>query len=150
MMHDDAVLCAAISRNADMLATASKSGQIKVWKIMTGKCLRKFEQAHSLPISSLSFLKDGSSVVTGSHDNLLRVHGLKSGKMLKVGHVFLWFIFVPLKSILKELRGHKSFVTSSALSADGGRIIRFVCERKPQPMCAAAMDATFSGATLHF
>ena len=74
MMHDDAVLCAAISRNADMLATASKSGQIKVWKIMTGKCLRKFEQAHTLPISSLSFLKDGSSLVTGSHDNLLRVH----------------------------------------------------------------------------
>ena len=30
MMHDDAVLCAAISRNAEMLATASKSGQIKV------------------------------------------------------------------------------------------------------------------------
>lgn len=105
MMHDDAVLCAAVSRNADMLATASKSGQIKVWKIITGKCLRKFEQAHTLPISSLSFLKDGSSVVTGSHDNLLRVHGLKSGKMLK------------------ELRGHKSFVTSSALSPDGSRII---------------------------
>jgi WD40 repeat-containing protein SMU1 len=107
MMHDDAVLCAAISRNAEMLATASKSGQIKVWKIMTGKCLRKFEQAHTLPISSMSFLKDGSSLVTGSHDNLLRVHGLKSGKMLK------------------ELRGHKSFVTSSAMSPDGARIIRF-------------------------
>ena len=90
MMHDDAVLCAAISRNAEMLATASKSGQIKVWKIMTGKCLRKFEQAHTLPISSLSFLKDGSSLVTGSHDNLLRVHPLPLKHQLVVGIVLIW------------------------------------------------------------
>ena len=56
MMHDDAVLCAAVSRNSDMLSTA----KIEVWKIITGKSLEKFEQAHTLPISSLSFLNDGS------------------------------------------------------------------------------------------
>ena len=30
-----------------MLATGSEGGQIFVWKIASGQCLRKFEKAHS-------------------------------------------------------------------------------------------------------
>ena len=36
-----------ISRDSEMLATGSEGGQIFVWKIASGQCLRKFEKAHS-------------------------------------------------------------------------------------------------------
>lgn len=34
-------------RDSEMLATGSEGGQIFVWKIASGQCLRKFEKAHS-------------------------------------------------------------------------------------------------------
>lgn len=44
----------------------------KVWKISTGQCLRKVERAHSEGLTSLSFNKDNSQVVSTSFDNNIR------------------------------------------------------------------------------
>ena len=41
-----AVLCSAFSRDAEYLATGSQGGKLKVWKVSTGTCLRRFNQAH--------------------------------------------------------------------------------------------------------
>ena len=102
-----------------MLATAGQDGQVKVWRVRTGKVLRRFERAHSSGVSSLCFNTDGSQVkktygspppppppaacvdsfktsllftpevilgsqlLSASVDSTVRVHGLRSGKMLK-------------------------------------------------------------------
>jgi WD40 repeat-containing protein SMU1 len=85
MMHEQPVLCAAFNRDSELLATGSQDGKVKVWKISTGACLRKFNKAHSAGITSLCFSrdKDSSQILTGSFDHLARIHGLKSGKTLK-------------------------------------------------------------------
>ncbi len=47
----------------------------------------------------------GWQVLSGSFDGSVRVHGLKSGKMLK------------------ELRGHTSYVNDAVWSADGSQVV---------------------------
>lgn len=76
-----------------------------MFKIKTGQLLRKFDSAHSQGITSLSFSRDGTHVLSASYDGLARVHGLKSGKLLK------------------EFRGHTSYVNCAIYSPDGTQVI---------------------------
>jgi len=105
MMMDKAVLSLSFSRDSEMLATGSQSGQIKVWKITTGQCLRNIERGHAEGVTSLNFNKDNSQVLSTSFDNHIRIHGLKSGKMLK------------------EFRSHTSFVNHAVFTQDGHNIV---------------------------
>uniref|UniRef100_A0A803KNC6 WD40 repeat-containing protein SMU1 n=1 Tax=Chenopodium quinoa TaxID=63459 RepID=A0A803KNC6_CHEQI len=105
MMHEEAVLCADFSRDSEMLASGSQDGKIKVWRIRTGQCLRRLERAHSMGITSLCFSRDGSQILSTSFDSTARVHGLKSGKLLK------------------EFRGHTSYVNHAIFTNDGSRVI---------------------------
>lgn len=77
---------------------------MQVWKIRTGQCLRKYERAHTQGVTSVSFSRDGTHVLSSSYDGLIRVHGIKSGKMLK------------------ELRGHTSYVNDAVYSPDGSQV----------------------------
>lgn len=105
MMHDDAVICIAFSKDSEYLASATISGNIKVWKLTTGACVRRFNAAHTQGITSLCFNRDGSQLLSTSYDNSIRLHGLKSGKTLK------------------EFKGHTSYVNGAIFSRDGNMII---------------------------
>ena len=106
MMMEDAVLSVAFSRDSEMLASGSETGEIRVWKVGTGQCLRKFERAHGKGITCLQFSKDNSQILSASFDTTVRLHGLKSGKTLK------------------EFRGHSSYVNSATFTIDGHNIVR--------------------------
>eukprot|EP00238_Polyblepharides_amylifera_P004364 CAMPEP_0196575252 /NCGR_PEP_ID=MMETSP1081-20130531/4771_1 /TAXON_ID=36882 /ORGANISM="Pyramimonas amylifera, Strain CCMP720" /LENGTH=512 /DNA_ID=CAMNT_0041893503 /DNA_START=37 /DNA_END=1575 /DNA_ORIENTATION=+ len=105
MMHDEAVLSLNFSRDSEMLASGSQDGKIKVWKIRTGQCLRKLDHAHTQGVTSVCFSRDGGQILSASFDGLVRVHGLKSGK------------------ILKEFRGHSSYVNDAIYTADGSKVM---------------------------
>lgn len=105
MLMEEAVMSLAYSRDSEMLASGSQSGKVKIWKIATGQCLRKLEKAHSLGVTCIQFSRDNSQVLTASFDTYVRIHGLKSGKMLK------------------EFRGHTSFVNDITFTADGHNIL---------------------------
>eukprot|EP01038_Epipyxis_sp_PR26KG_P011992 gene11992-16055_t len=100
MVQEGPVTCCTFSKDSDHLATGSQTGQIKVWKLSSGVCLRKFMQAHPQGITSLTFARDGTQILSTSFDQTARMHGLKSGKTLK------------------EFRGHTSFVNCAIYGKD--------------------------------
>ena len=104
MMHDTAVLAMSWSRDGEWLTTASQDGEIRVWKVDVGKCLKKFVKAHHEGITSVTFSRDKSQVLSASFDGTAKVHGLRSGKMLK------------------EFRGHTSYVNAAIYDEEGGKV----------------------------
>ncbi len=132
MMHDSAVLAASISRDSEMLVTGSADGVLKVWRLHTGECVRRFGAAHAASVTSCTFSRDGTHVLSASCDATARVHGLKSSKLLK------------------ELRGHASFVNCAAYTADEAGIItagadgtlRFWDSRTGEPGAVARLPSS--------
>lgn len=105
MMHDKAVIALAFSKDSELLATGSQDGQMKVWRVATGQCVRRFEKAHANGISAITWSKDSTHLLTASFDMTARGHGIKSGKTLK------------------EYRGHTSYVNAAIYSRDGSKVL---------------------------
>jgi WD40 repeat-containing protein SMU1 len=102
MLHEEAVLALAVSRDSELIASGGKDGKLKVWRLRSGDCLRKFASAHGdAAVSAVAFSRDASNVLSGGGDGTARVFGLRSG------------------NCLKEFRGHTSAVTAVAFLDDG-------------------------------
>jgi len=104
-MHDEAILCVNFTKDGECLVSGSQDGNIKVWQIRTGRCLRKFMNAHSEGVLSVSFSKDGFKILSSSFDHTVKIHGLKSGRTIKT------------------FRGHNGFVYSAIWVKGGSQIL---------------------------
>lgn len=66
MMHEKAVIAVAFSKDSELLASGSQDGQIKVWRVATGQCVRRYEKAHSGGVTCIVWSKDSSQLLTGA------------------------------------------------------------------------------------
>jgi WD40 repeat-containing protein SMU1 len=105
MMHNTSILCLAFSQDSEYLASGSEDGMVKIWRISTGKCVKRLEKAHSKAVTSVAFTSDNAQILSSSHDHLVRLHSLQSG------------------ALLKEFTGHSSYVNSAIFSADQTNVI---------------------------
>ncbi|EDO06895.1 WD domain G-beta repeat containing protein [Babesia bovis T2Bo] len=105
MLHDTLIVSLAVSRDSEILASGDKDGNIKIWKIATGECMRKMDNAHDGAVTCMTFSRNSMSLLTGSFDKTAKIHGLKSGRSIK------------------EFKGHHSIVNAAIYSYDGNKVI---------------------------
>lgn len=72
MIQDSAISTCAFHFEGVMLATGSASGQVKIWNVYTGACVRTIDRAHAQAINQVVFNRPGTHVLTGSFDQLIR------------------------------------------------------------------------------
>ncbi|KAJ2719780.1 hypothetical protein GGI07_005005 [Coemansia sp. Benny D115] len=100
MMMEGAITSLAFSHSGDLICSGAKDGKIKIWKTASGTSHKKLPAAHTQEVTCVAFSADDSQVLSGSYTGALRIHGLKSGNMLK------------------ELRGHSAAITGAIFFAD--------------------------------
>ncbi|KAJ2519402.1 hypothetical protein H4217_002710 [Coemansia sp. RSA 1939] len=117
MMMEESVTALAFSSSGELVCSGAKNGKIKVWKVKSGLSYKRFSAAHSQSVSCVCFSNQTSNdddddntqqqqqILSGGVDNIVRIHGLKSGKMLK------------------EFRGHSAAVTSAIFNHDNTRVL---------------------------
>ena len=65
MMHEKAVIAVAFNKDSELLASGSQDGQVKVWRVATGQCVRRYEKAHNEGVTCITWSKDGTQLLTG-------------------------------------------------------------------------------------
>lgn len=87
--HDGAITALTASHDCTMLASGDIDGNVSVWSMTSGKCLRQIAAFSSAAVSCLNFSPDASRLLAGgSRDGTVRELGLRTGRALKefVGH----------------------------------------------------------------
>jgi len=72
MIMDTAVLCLSFAKDSEHLASGSQDGKIFVWNASDGSLVRKFNSAHSQGVTCICFNSDGSQILSGGFDNVVR------------------------------------------------------------------------------
>lgn len=83
MIMETAVLAMAFAPDNQTLAVGTLNGDVALWKVSTGSCIRRIPKAHSGAVASLQFAPDGHSLLTAGYDGGLRLYNLRTGALLR-------------------------------------------------------------------
>ena len=98
-LRTNSVTALAFSSDGKTLATAYNT--IQLWNVETGENIGALEGHLHQSINSLSFLPDGSSIVSASLDGTVRLWDISTQMFLDLGHItYLSFFFSPDSTIL--------------------------------------------------
>ena len=98
--HTDRVRSVSFSPDGSLLASGSKDGTIKLWRVSDGALVRTLT-GHTGFVRSVSFSPDGRLLASGSHDHTIKLWRVSDG------------------SLVRTLTGHTGFVRSVSFSPDG-------------------------------
>lgn len=101
--HDDAISSLQVSNDGALLASASVDGQVKIWRIDNGNCLRSFQV--NAVVADIAFSPDSSHLLLALNDGKVREFGLRAGRMLK------------------ESNAHKSYVNVCFYHVNNDRLV---------------------------
>jgi len=106
IVHEDSVTCVntKVQPSGILLVTASLDKTIKIWNMLTGKCLMKI--ATPSAVNVIYFSNHDNTIISGYPNGSIKVHGLTSGGVE-----------------LKDFSGHRSFVNSIIQFDDGEKIL---------------------------
>ncbi|XP_954516.1 uncharacterized protein TA19400 [Theileria annulata] len=85
MLHETLITCLAVSRDSEVLASGDQKGNIKIWKIDTGECLKTMNNSHKGAVTCATFSRDSSCLLTGSFDSLARFYLTMDGTRVITG-----------------------------------------------------------------
>ncbi|CAO3610211.1 unnamed protein product [Cunninghamella echinulata] len=105
MAMNESVICLAYSQNGELLVSGSTDGKISVWKVHSGVCKRRISPAHSQGVTTISINRNTTQILSGSYDQLIKIHEIQSGKLLK------------------EFKGHSAFVNNVVYINNDNHII---------------------------
>src|SRR5262245_53930735 len=98
--HDSWVYGVAFSPDGKQIASASKTGEIKVWERATGNEVHRL-LGHMAPAFAVAYRPDGKQLASAGWDNTVRIWDLQTGKQLS------------------SLTEHREFVSAVVYSPDG-------------------------------
>ena len=90
--HAARVLAIDLSPDGKLLATGggepSRSGEVKLWEIASGRLVRSWDTLHSDTVFAVRFSPDGSRLATGAADKFVKVVAIADGQELRAfeGH----------------------------------------------------------------
>lgn len=64
MSHDSGISAVCWSSNTELIATATRKGEIKIWLLKTGACVRKWSNAHS---EGVTCQKDTENIISNTY-----------------------------------------------------------------------------------
>ncbi len=105
MVMETAILSMSFSHDGTLLAVGTLNGDVAIWRVSTGSCIKRIPKAHSSGVSAVRFSRDGNSLLTCGFDNALRLYNLRNGAMQR------------------EYVGHAEFVLDCQFSFEGVRVL---------------------------
>ncbi|KAI3378696.1 hypothetical protein SNEBB_005621 [Seison nebaliae] len=105
MKMNNCILSLTFTSDSELLGSGDDGGDIVIWKLDNGQPLKKIRNAHMKGITSLQFSLDSQNTLSASFDMNIRLYSVRNGRLLK------------------EFRGHTSFVNDASFLTDDSYIL---------------------------